>query len=281
MKPIRNTLILFLLAVSSVCAQQGAISQKELPSFYISKDLSVHFISPEPIQYVDISTNDIVGDIPVDNVLRVKYFPDSLGRQNFYLGKPGTVVTIVGQSFMAQYNLVCTTPDQAAWLKTRIEILPEHMQPLEFPGMTMTFQEMRSFSMEVIRQKRTYRNVAAKALGMTAWLNNIFSHGDYIFVDVSFKNSTRIKYDIDQFRFRLRDKRITKATNVQDLELKPVFTLYRNPYFHKRYRNMFVFRKFTYPGNKVLSIRMAEEQISGRTIELNIDYSDLLNADTL
>ncbi len=275
------SILLFLSAVSSVCAQQGVISKKELPSFHISKDLSVHFISPEPIQYVDISTNDIVGDIPVDNVLRVKYFPDSLDRQNFYPGKPGTVVTIAGQSFMAQYNLVYTTDDKSSWLNTRIEILPEHMQPLEFSENTMAEQEMRTFAMEVIRQKRTYRNVAAKALGMTAWLNNIFSSGDYVFVDVSFKNSTRIKYDIDQLRFRLRDKRITKATNVQDLELKPVFALYHNPYFQRRYRNVFVFKKFTYPGNKVLSVRMAEEQISGRTIELNIDYSDLLNADTL
>ncbi|MGV8135053.1 MAG: conjugative transposon protein TraN [Mangrovibacterium sp.] len=275
------SILLFLSAVSSVCAQEGVTSKKELPLFFISEDISVHFVSPEPIQYVDISTNDIVGDIPVDNVLRVKYFPDSLDHQNSYPGEQGTVVTIVGQSFMAQYNLVYTTPDQTARLKTRVEILPEHMQPLEFPEITMTSREMKVFAMEVIRQKRTYRNVAAKALGMTAWLNNIFSSGDYFFVDVSFKNDTRIKYDIDLLRFRIRDKRITKATNVQDLELKPVFALYNNPYFQRRYRNVFVFRKFTCPGNKVLSIRMAEEQVSGRTIDLNIDYSDLLNADTL
>jgi conjugative transposon TraN protein len=275
------SILLFLSAVFPVCAQDGATSKKELPLFFISEGISVHFISPEPIRYVDISTNDIVGDIPVDNVLRIKYFPDSLIHRPVAASVPSTVVTIVGQSFMAQYNMIYISADQNSRLSTRIEILPEHMQPLESSGMTMTFLEMRTFAMEVIRQKRTYRNVAAKALGMTAWLNNVFSSGDYVFVDVSFKNSTRIKYDIDQLRFRIRDKRITKATNVQDLELKPVFALYHNPYFQRRYRNVFVFPKFTYPGNKVLSIQMAEEQISGRTVELNIDYSDLLNADTL
>ncbi len=280
MKLFINVLIL-LSVVSSVCAQNGAISKKELPRFYISDGLSVHFVSPEPIQYVDISTSDIVGDIPVDNVLRIKYFPDSLGHKPNDTQAPSTVITIIGQSFMAQYDIVYASATQSSWLKTRIEILPEHMEPLDFPEITITRQEMRAFAMEVIRQKRTYRNVASKALGMTAWLNNIFSSGDYVFVDVSFKNSTRIKYDIDQLRFRIRDKRITKATNVQDLELKPVFALYNNPYFQRRYRNVFVFRKFTYPGNKVLSIQMAEEQVSGRTVELNIDYSDLLNADTL
>ncbi|MEL7585287.1 MAG: conjugative transposon protein TraN [Prolixibacteraceae bacterium] len=280
MKILISALVLFS-AVSSVCAQNGAISKKELPRFYISDGLSVHFVSPEPIQYVDISTSDVVGDIPVDNVLRIKYYPDSLGHKPHDAQTPSTVVTIVGQSFMAQYDVIYTSATQSSWLSTRIEILPKHMEPLDFPEVTMTRQEIRTFAMEVIRQKRTYRNVASKALGMTAWLNNIFSSGDYVFVDVSFKNSTRIKYDIDQLRFRIRDKRITKATNVQDLELKPVFTLYDNPYFQRRYRNVFVFRKFTYPGNKVLSIQMAEEQISGRTVELSIDYSDLLNADTL
>ncbi len=273
-------ILLLISAVSPASAQPGAISLKELPRFYISNGLSVHFVSPEPIQFVDISTRDLVGDLPVNNVLRLKYFPDSLDHQSVAHDR-STVVTIVGQSFMAQYHMICTTAAQSFPLSTRIEVLPEHTKPLEFPEVTMTEREMKIYAMRVIREKRTNRNVASKALGMTARLNNIFSLGDYVFIDVSFKNSTRIKYDIDQLRFRIRDKRITKATNVQDMELKPVFVLYNNRYFQRRYRNVFVFRKFTYPGNKVLSIQMAEEQISGRTIELNIKYRELLNADTL
>lgn len=274
-------ILLLISAVLPASAQPGAISLKELPRFYISDGLSVHFVSPEPIQFVDISTRDLVGDLPVDNVLRLKYFPDSLDQKSVEGRNHSTVVTIIGQSFMAQYHLIYAPTDQNFPLSTRIEVLPEHTKPLEFPEVTMTEREMRIYAMRVIQEKRTNRNVASKALGMTARLNNIFSSGDYVFIDVSFKNSARIKYDIDQLRFRIRDKRITKATNVQDLELKPVFVLYNNRYFQRRYRNVFVFRKFTYPGNKVLSIQMAEEQISGRTIELNIKYRELLNADTL
>jgi hypothetical protein len=72
-----------------------------------------------------------------------------------------------------------------------------------------------------------------------------------------------------------------KATNVQSVEIEPVFTLYNNASFKSSYRNVFVFRKFTFPGNKVLNIEMTEMQISGRLINLQLDYSDLLNADTL
>ncbi|MGO3307649.1 MAG: DUF4138 domain-containing protein, partial [Sphingobacterium sp.] len=162
-----------------------------------------------------------------------------------------------------------------------VEILPDDMRALEFPEISLTRSEMKNYSLEVIKRKRSYFNVAAKENGMLVHLNNIYSFGDYVFLDVSFKNNTKIKYDVDEFRFNIMDKRITKATNVQDVEIKPVFTLYDQPYFRKNYRNVFVFKKFTYPNDKVLSLRMTEDQISGRAVELKIDYRDLLNADAL
>ncbi|GAB3832233.1 hypothetical protein GCM10028895_49670 [Pontibacter rugosus] len=39
---------------------------------YVHKDISTHLVSPEPITYVDISTDDVAGDIPVANMLRIK-----------------------------------------------------------------------------------------------------------------------------------------------------------------------------------------------------------------
>ena len=36
----------------------------------------------------------------------------------------------------------------------------------------------------------------------------------------------------------------------------------------------------TFPNDKVLSIEISEKQISGRTITLNIDYEDVLYADS-
>ena len=39
-------------------------------------------------------------------------------------------------------------------------------------------------------------------------------------------------------------------------------------------------RKMTFPNDKVLSIEMTEKQISGRSITLEIDYEDVLSADS-
>jgi len=269
----------FSISLFFICLFANAtdIPKEDLPVISITTGVSVHFISPEPIQFADISTDAIIGDIPVDNVLRVKVLSDSIASQ---VGE--TVITIIGQSFIAQFNLKYAPEDLSSSTTTRIDILPKHMSPLEFPEISMTFRDMKEISRDIVIGRRpAFNNVMSKALGMKATLNNIYAVGDYVFIDVSFRNRTRIKYDVDQFRFTIRDKRVTKATNVQDLEVRPVFSLYNNSYFRKRYRNVFVFQKFTFPGNKVFTIKLDEKQISGRTIELNIDYRDLLHADTL
>ena len=46
------------------------------------------------------------------------------------------------------------------------------------------------------------------------------------------------------------------------------------------YRNIVVIRKMTFPNDKVLTIELSEKQISGRNISLNIDYEDVLSADS-
>lgn len=50
--------------------------------------------------------------------------------------------------------------------------------------------------------------------------------------------------------------------------------------FRYGYRNVIVIRKMTFPNDKQLTIEMTENQISGRTISLKINYSDVLSADS-
>ena len=80
-------------------------------------------------------------------------------------------------------------------------------------------------------------------------------------------------------RIKLTDKKQSKATNAQTVELTPVWSLNRTKSFKKAYRNVIVIDKLTFPNEKVLSLEISERQISGRVINVNIDYSDILNAD--
>ena len=111
-------------------------------------------------------------------------------------------------------------------------------------------------------------------------LNNVYAVGEYFFIDFSVENRTSLRFDIDELRFKLADKKQQKATNVQMVELDPVFVLDRSASFRHGYRNVAVLKKMTFPGDKVLSIELSEKQISGRTITMTIDYEDVLAADS-
>lgn len=259
-----------LLSAGITQAQVNNADKQPLKVIYLNKDISTHLLSPELIQSVDISTKKVEGDIPVKNILRVKPIDDSNGD----LG----VLTVIGQKYIAQYKMVYAEADRA---DKEISILPEDMKSLEHPDFKLSSQDLYTFSMQVLKKEPTYHNVKSSAYGMKAELNNIYTVGDYFFIDVTFSNKTNIQYDVDQLRFKIEDKKIVKATNVQTVEVKPVYELYDTKYFKRQSRNIFVFNKFTFPGDKIFTIELAEKQISGRVIYLQIDYSDVLNADSL
>jgi conjugative transposon TraN protein len=269
------------------------VYKSNLPEINITHDVNLHFRSPEPVQFVDLSTNRLIGDLPAENVVRIKiqqieeekhFVNDSLKKTveipiTYFDNQELGIVTIVGQSFMAQYRLVFKE-DNASQILTNIEILPEDMQPLEYPDYQMSNAEFRKYSMTLIERKEDKSIRKNKDLGLVSRLNNVYTFGDYVFLDISFKNSTNLGYDINKLKFSIDDKKIYKATNVQSIDIEPVFRLYDLKKFKKSYRNIFVFKKFTYPNNKVLNIKLIENQISGRTINLEVKYSDILQADT-
>lgn len=272
MKSFFISFTVIILAACHAFAQQTAtgVKKTDLPVIYLPDNLSVHFVSPEPIQYVDISSKNILGDLPVKNILRIKYRTDSLGTDG--------VVTIVGEKFIAQYHIVHSPADGGA-VQTDIDILPTDMRPLDI-GIGLSQPELKNYATRLLAKKPEQLR-KAKAYGLKATLNHVYTLGDYIFLDIGYENSTNLSYDLDELRFKIEDKKVTKATNVQSLEIKPDFTLFAVPTFKKHYRNIFVFKKFTFPGNKLLNIQLDEKQLSGRVITLSIPYKDILDADMI
>lgn len=274
-----KTIYVVLLAVFSqfheIYAQNSpSVYRKDLPDIFISKDISLHFISPEPITYADISTPMIAGDLPVKNILRLK-ITDSLTINTGFIG----VVTIIGESFIAQYNLRFAGA-LLPQISSQVNILPEHTRPLDVPGISLTVKEMKDHALAILRDHN--RSIVRKenAYGLKATLNHIYTEGNYIFLDLTYRNETNLGYDIDELRFKIEDKKINKATNIQTIEIKPVWQLYPFESFKKSFRNIYVIKKVTFPENKVMNIELTEKQISGRTSTIKIKYKDILKADT-
>jgi conjugative transposon TraN protein len=257
----------------------GAKAQSSLSSLdniNVNEDVSSHLTFPETILYVDISTNKIAGDIPegVNNIIRFKPISDdSIG---FMQGEVLAVVTVVTERYKKQFKLTYSLARNAT---TSTSILLSDMDSYINPSVSMPRDVMYNYAWKVFQSKRKFHDVSQEDYKLRINLYNIYTIGEYFFIDVALQNSTNIQYDIDQIRFKIEDKKQTKATNFQQIEIEPVLTLFDKKTFKKAYRNVFVFKKFTFPDSKVFTVEIAEEQISGRTVTLKIDYQDVLNAD--
>ncbi|MFC0345974.1 DUF4138 domain-containing protein [Chryseobacterium aquaticum] len=288
MKTLLYTLLIFVanLLTAQTATKEQIIS--DLPEIEITEGINLHIISPEPIQYVDLSTEKLTGDLPTTNIARIKItdHPDSDEKGKiktpsvFFNGKKIGVITVVAQSFIAQYKAVYRNQDNLNTI-TNIHIQPEAMQPIEFDKMVFSNLELRKFAMDIIQKKSEKNPIREeKNLKLSFQLNNVYVISDYIFLDMTIKNNSNLSYDIEDLKFSLEDKKIHKATNNQSVDLTPILQLNPQKHFRKNFRNVYVFKKFTYPNSKVMMIRLIEEQLSGRTIEMKVNYSEILKADT-
>lgn len=286
MKSILYTFLLFAVTLNAQTATKEQIVS-ELPEIEITQGINLHIISPEPIQYVDLSTEQLTGDLPTSNIARIK-ITDSQNSEEKERIKPTVfsnadkigIITVVGQSFIAQYKAVYRNIENLNTV-TNIHIQPEAMQPIEFDKMIFSNLELRKFAMGIIQKKSENNPIREeKDFNLSFQLNNVYVLSDYIFLDMTFKNKSNLSYDIEALKFSIEDKKIHKATNNQSIEMIPLFQLNPQKHFKKNFRNIYVFKKFTYPNSKVMMIRLIEEQLSGRTVEMKVNYSDILKADT-
>ena len=205
-------------------------------------------------------------------MVRIKPYlePDSIKTsfdENELLG----TITLIGERHIAQYDVVYTRyPNMAASI---FEVAYSDTQSYINPEVSMPKAEMVRYAWAVYGSKRKYNQVVSHAHGMKAIVNNI-----YFFIDYSLQNKTKIAYDIEELRVKLTDKKETKATNSQTIELTPVYSLNPVKKFMNIYRNVLVIEKLTFPDEKVLRLEISENQISGRVITLTIEYEDILNA---
>lgn len=259
-----------LLAGSTAKAQQ---TYNEMEQLTVNEQVTTVITATEPIRFVDISTDKIAGDQPINNTIRLK--PKEAGHED---GEVLAIVTIVTERYRTQYALIYTTRMQEA--VTDKEIQPAEMAAYHNPAVSLSTEDMYRFARQVWLSPARYRNVSRRQHRMTMRLNNIYAVGDYFFIDFSIENRTDIRFDIDEIRVKLADKKVSKATNAQVVELKPEMELEQRRSFLHGYRNVLVVKKMTFPNDKVLTIEVSERQISGRTIALNINYEDVLCADS-
>lgn len=274
MKSISKTRLgAVLLCATSLLTASAQQTYNEMEQLTVNENITTVITASEPIRLVDISTDKVAGDKPIENVIRLK--PKEGGHED---GAVLAIVTVVTERYRSQYALVYTTRMEEA--VTDKEVQRDERLMFHNPAVSMSTDEMVRFARRIWNSPAKYRSTRTNKHHLTMRLNNVYTVGEYFFIDFSVENRTNLQFDIDELRFKLSDKKQQKATNVQEVCLQPVLLLDKSMRFHRGYRNVVVLKKMTFPNDKVLTIELSEKQISGRTIAMTIDYEDVLNADS-
>lgn len=270
---VRIKILNLVAGVLAVCPLAAQTTYEEMEQLTVNEQVTTVITATEPVRFVDISTDKVAGDQPINNTIRLK--PKEAGYED---GEVLAIVTIVTERYRTQYALVYTTRLTEA--VTDKEIHAAETTAYHNPAVSLSTEDMYRFARRIWTSPARYRNVSCKQHRMNMRLNNIYTVGDYFFLDFLIENRTRIRFDIDEIRVKLADKKMSKASNAQMIELQPEMILEQGKSFLHGYRNIVVIRKMTFPNDKVLTIELSEKQISGRNISLNIDYEDVLSADS-
>lgn len=267
--------MLLFSCIVSASLLKAQDTPRELELLTVNEQVTTVITAMEPVRFVDISTDKVAGDQPLGNTVRLK---PKEGADVHADGDILAVVTIITERYRVQYALVYTS--RLIEAVTDKNVLLSETTPYNNPAVSMSTEEMTRFARRIWNSPARYRNVGTKRHHMTARVNNIYSVGEYFFIDFSVVNRTNVRFDIDQIRFKVEDKRQSRATNCQSIELTPALLLENGTSFLHGYRNVAVLKKLTFPNDKVLTIEISEKQISGRTITMAIDYEDILWADS-
>lgn len=265
-----------LVGIAALCTTSSMYAQQtytELEQLTVNEKVTTVITASEPILFVDISTDKVVGDQPMENTVRFK--PKEAGHED---GEVLCIVTIVTERYRTQYALLYTTRMKEAVTDKEIQL--HERNAYNNPSISMSTADMTAYARQIWNSPALFRNVATKQHKMVMRLNNIYSVGEYFFIDFSIDNKTNIRFDIDEIRIKLADKKLSKATNAQIIELTPALVLEQASSFKHGYRNVIVLKKLTFPNDKILSIEVTEKQISGRNISLDIEYEYVLSADS-
>lgn len=276
---MKKITLFLILTVTILTAGKSFARNSARNIIHVNRMVTTHIVMPESIKLVDISTEEIIGNQCADNMVRLKpVLPESvtdgkpLSRGDFL----GTV-TMIGERHVAQYDIMYEPDPSKAVSMYRVD----YAESIAYnnPEIGMPESEMARLAWTAYGSRRKFHNIRTGMYGISAEVYNIYSVGNYFFIDFCLKNHTRIPYDISEMRITLSDKKESKATNFQTIELTPAFVLNPAKSFKKGFRQVIVLEKLTFPNDKVLNIEISENQISGRVISLPLRYEDILNAD--
>ncbi|MEB2774635.1 conjugative transposon protein TraN [Algoriphagus sp. D3-2-R+10] len=236
----------------------------------ISDQLTTNLIFPQAIISVDRGSRNILVQKArtVENILQVKAENNKLADSNL------TVITADGKfySFTVKY---LKDPRQL-----NLKILPESDRGLaEFEKDIPSEVAILETAKKVAIKNRKIKPIRQRKYMTGLSLTGIYIEDDLLYFQIKLENQTNINYDVDQFRFFIRDNKQGKRTASQELEQIPVMILGKTGQIPAQSTQTLVvaLSKFTIPDQKHLGIQLMEQQ-GGRHLKIKVKNRHIIQA---
>lgn len=263
---------LFLISLLLACVSVNPQSNARETVFYEDqyKNLQIGFskttsiIFPYTIKSIDKGSAEVLVQKAkgVENILLVK-----AAKQHFFQTNL-TVVTSDGKLYVFVLNYDDSCPDLNFKAENAVAASRDVLFSLENENQKRTEQ----CAWSAYSKKKKISGLKKSKYQIRLEVNGIFIQQNVLYLRVVFENKSKINYDIDQFRFFIRDKRKSKRTASQEIELEPLYATSSSsviPYKSEIIK-VYALEKFTIPENKYLTIQMIEKN-GGRNFEVDIN----------
>lgn len=264
MKKIIKYMLLCLLAVNTVKAQENKesinLSSAEVTPYEIelTQNKTTHILFPSSIEYVDLGSSEIIASKveATSNVLRLKSVKEDIKPTNF------TVITNDGKyySFNATYK---EQPTQLSYDLTKFERkVNKKKSEVLFKDLGNTSPSLADLFMKaIIKKNKKELNIKSKSYGVEVRLKSIYIQDGKLYFHLSINNKSNLPYEIDYVSFKIKDRRISKRTTIQEVTLKPIRSLSNSQIINSQGKqdNVFMFDQFTFSDKQTLLIEINEK----------------------
>ena len=271
-----------LLTVNTIIAQESKISinlsNAEVTPYEIelTQNKTTHILFPSSIEYVDLGSSDIIANKveASSNVLRLKTVKEDIKATNF------TVITNDGKyhSFNASYN---EEPMLLSYDLTKFERQVNKQQSeVLFKDLGTTSPSLADLFMKaIIKKNKKELNIKSKNYGVKARLKSIYIQDGKLYFHISINNKSNLPYQVDYVSFKIKDRKTTKRTTVQEVTLKPIrsYSDFQTINSQSKQDNVFMFDQFTLSDKQVLLIQINEKN-GVRSQVLKIKSMEFLKA---
>ena len=267
-------LLTMLSGYAQFINEKIGLNQQEFKNLQIGYSKTTSIVFPYAIKSIDKGSPDVLMQKAkgVENILLVKAAKENFNQTNI------TVVTADNRLYVFVLNYNESYPDLNIKADNTAVVSGNIMFSMENDNQ----KKIEQYAVLALSKKKKLEGLKRSRFEMKLDVTGIFIHQDVLYFRLLLGNNSKINYEIDQLRFFIRDRKKSRRTASQEMEVLPLYTTSASSVIPDKSEVNIVYAvsKFTIPEKKYLTIQLIEKN-GGRHIEIDVKNNDLINLDVL